>query len=43
MCEKDLMITVIRILLQKGTINEEVFNKSLKKINGESNKGNCSL
>ncbi len=33
---KELMITILRILLQKGTINEEVFSKSIKKINSNS-------
>ncbi len=43
MCKKKLMITVLRILLQRGTIDEEVFNKSLKKINNECNKENDFL
>lgn len=33
---KELMITILRILLQKGTINEEVFDKSIQKINSNS-------
>lgn len=43
MCEKELMVSVLRILLQRGTIDEEVFNKSVKKIKDESNKGRYSL
>lgn len=34
--QKELMVTILRILLQKGTINEEVFNKSIKKVNSSS-------
>lgn len=37
--EKELMIAVLRILLQRETITEEVFNKSVQKINDENNKG----
>jgi len=33
MKEKELMITVLRILLQKGIINQEIFESSIKKIN----------
>lgn len=34
--QKELMITILKILLRKETINEEVFNKSIKKINSNS-------
>lgn len=30
--EKELMIAVLKILLQRGSISEEVFNISVKKI-----------
>lgn len=30
--EKELMVVILRILFQKGTISEEVFNNSIKKI-----------
>ena len=30
--EKELMVAILRILLQKGTISEDVFNNSIKKI-----------
>ena len=32
MKEKELMAAILRILLQKGTINEDVFDNSIKKI-----------
>ena len=31
MKEKELMVAILRILLQKGTISEEVFDNSIKK------------
>lgn len=31
--EKELMIAVLRILLQRGSINEDVFNSSVKRVN----------
>lgn len=34
--QKKLMLTILRILLQKGIINKEVFNNSIKKINSNS-------
>jgi hypothetical protein len=34
--QRELMIAILRILLQKGTINEDVFNKSIKKITSNS-------
>lgn len=34
--EKELMVAVLRILLQRGSINEDVFNSSIKKINEKS-------
>ena len=34
--QKELMVTILRILLQKGSVNEEVFDKSLKKANSSS-------
>lgn len=34
--QKELMITILRILLQKKTISEEVFDKSIQKINSYS-------
>lgn len=30
--QKELMITILRILLQKGTITKEVFDKSIEEI-----------
>lgn len=30
--EKELMAVILRVLLQKGTISEEVFDNSIKKI-----------
>ncbi len=30
--EKELMAAILRILLQKGTIKEDVFDNSMKKI-----------
>lgn len=30
--EKELMIAVLRILLQRGTINEEIFGEALRRI-----------
>lgn len=32
--EKELMAAILRILLQKGTISEDVFDNSIKKIKG---------
>ncbi len=32
--EKELMVAILRILLQKGTISEDVFDNSIKKIKG---------
>lgn len=32
MKEKELMAAILRILLQKGTISEDVFDNSIKKI-----------
>lgn len=32
--EKELMVAILRILLYKGTINENVFDNSIKKIKG---------
>lgn len=34
MDEKELMVAILRILLQKGTISEDVFDNSIKKIRG---------
>lgn len=34
--QKELMFTILRILLKKGTISEEVFDKSIKEINSNS-------
>ena len=30
--EKELMVAILRILLQKGTISEDIFDNSVKKI-----------
>lgn len=30
--EKELMVVILRILFQKGTISEDVFDNSIKKI-----------
>ncbi len=30
--EKELMVAILRILLQKGTIKEDVFDNSIKKM-----------
>ena len=30
--EKELMAVILRILLQRGTINEDIFDNSIKKI-----------
>ncbi len=30
--EKELMVAILRILLQEGTISEDVFDNSIKKI-----------
>ena len=32
MKEQELMVAVLKILFQKGTISEEVFDNSIKKI-----------
>lgn len=32
MKEKELMVAILRILLQKGTISEDIFDNSIKKI-----------
>lgn len=32
MKEKELLVAILRILLQKGTISENVFDNSIKKI-----------
>lgn len=34
MDEKELMVAILRILFQKGTISEDVFDNSIKKIKG---------
>lgn len=34
--QKELMMIILRILLQKGTISEEIFDKSIKKITSDS-------
>lgn len=34
MKEKELMAVILRILLQKGTISEDVFDNSIKKVKG---------
>lgn len=40
--EKELMITVLKIIFQKGTIDEEVFNKSIKMIQEMPVNGTCN-